>query len=41
MDTNEKIRAKLVGSIPKSGGLEPITVVTQNYDENGTVEKKL
>jgi type I site-specific restriction-modification system R (restriction) subunit len=31
MDTNEKIRAKLVG-LSRSGGLEPITV-TQNFGE--------
>lgn len=36
MDTNEKIRAKLVG-LSRSGGLEPITV-TQNFGE-GNVEK--
>jgi type I restriction enzyme, R subunit len=36
MDTNEKIRAKLVG-LSRSGGLEPITV-TQNLGE-GNVEK--
>ena len=38
MDTNERIRAKLVG-LSRSGGLEPITV-TQNYgegNENKTV----
>ncbi len=36
MDTNEKIRAKLVG-LSRSGGLEPITV-TQNFGE-GNEEK--
>jgi type I restriction enzyme R subunit len=36
MDTNEKIRAKLVG-LSRSGGLEPITV-TQNLGE-GNVER--
>src|SRR5918994_1614263 len=36
MDTNERIRAKLVG-LSRSGGLEPITV-TQNFGE-GNVEK--
>ena len=36
MDTNEKIRAKLVG-LSRSGGLEPITVM-QNFGE-GNVEK--
>lgn len=36
MDTNEQIRAKLVG-LSRSGGLEPITV-TQNFGE-GNVEK--
>jgi type I restriction enzyme R subunit len=36
MDTNEKIRAKLVG-LSRSGGLEPITV-TQNYGQ-GNIEK--
>ena len=36
MDTNEKIRAKLVG-LSRSGGLEPITV-TQNFGEDN-VEK--
>ena len=36
MDTNEKIRAKLVG-LSRSGGLEPITVA-QNFGE-GNVEK--
>lgn len=36
MDTNEKLRAKLVG-LSSSGGLEPITV-TQNFGE-GNVEK--
>jgi type I restriction enzyme, R subunit len=36
MDTNEKIRAKLVG-LSRSSGLEPITV-TQNFGE-GNVEK--
>ena len=38
MDTNEKIRAKLVG-LSRSGGLEPITV-TQNFGE-GNVEKTI
>jgi type I restriction enzyme, R subunit len=36
MDTNEKIRTKLVG-LSRTGGLEPITV-TQNFGE-GNVEK--
>ena len=36
MDTNEQIRAKLVG-LSSSGGLEPITV-TQNFGE-GNVDK--
>jgi len=36
LDTNEQIRAKLVG-LSRSGGLEPITV-TQNFGE-GNVEK--
>ena len=36
MDTNEKVRAKLVG-LSRSGGLEPITV-TQNFGE-GNIEK--
>src|SRR5215207_3128284 len=36
MDTNEKIRAKLVG-LSRTGGLEPITV-TQNFGE-GNEEK--
>ena len=36
METNEKIRAKLVG-LSRSGGLEPITV-TQNFGD-GNVEK--
>ena len=36
MDTNEKIRAKLVG-LSQTGGLEPITV--DQYDESGTVKK--
>lgn len=36
LDTNEKIRAKLVG-LSRTGGLEPITV-TQNFGE-GNVEK--
>jgi type I restriction enzyme R subunit len=36
MDTNEQIRAKLIG-LSRSGGLEPITV-TQNFGE-GNVEK--
>ncbi|MCJ8306838.1 MAG: type I restriction endonuclease subunit R [Nitrosopumilus sp.] len=36
MDTNEKIRAKLVG-LSQTGGLEPITV--DQYDETGTVKK--
>ena len=36
METNEKIRAKLVG-LSRSSGLEPITV-TQNFGE-GNVEK--
>ena len=31
MDTNERIRAKLVG-LSRSGGLEPITV-TQNFED--------
>ncbi|MGI8833431.1 MAG: type I restriction endonuclease subunit R, partial [Nitrososphaeraceae archaeon] len=38
MDTNEKIRAKLVG-LSRSGGLEPITV-TQNLGE-GNIEKTI
>jgi type I restriction enzyme, R subunit len=37
MDTNEKIRAKLVGLSRSEGGLEPITV-TQNFGQ-GNVEK--
>ena len=36
MDTNEKIRAKLVG-LSQTGGLEPITV--DQYNESGTVKK--
>ena len=36
MDTNEKIRAKLVG-LSQTGGLDPITV--DQYDETGTVKK--
>lgn len=36
METNEKIRAKLVG-LSQTGGLEPITV--DQYDETGTVKK--
>jgi len=37
MDTNEKVRAKLVGLSRSEGGLEPITV-TQNFGQ-GNVEK--
>src|SRR5215211_3150743 len=37
MDTNEKIRAKLVGLSRSEGGLEPITV-TQNFGQ-GNIEK--
>ena len=36
MQTNEKIRAKMVG-LSQTGGLEPITV--DQYDDNGTVKK--
>ena len=36
MDTNEKVRAKMVG-LSQTGGLEPITV--DQFDENGTVKK--
>ena len=36
METNEKIRAKLVG-LSQTGGLEPITV--DQYDETGTAKK--
>jgi type I restriction enzyme R subunit len=36
METNEKIRAKMVG-LSQTGGLEPITV--DQYDETGTVKK--
>ena len=36
MDTNEKIRAKLVG-LSQTGGLEPITV--DQYDETGIIKK--
>ena len=36
MESNEKIRAKLVG-LSQTGGLEPITV--DQYDETGTIKK--
>ena len=36
MDTNEKIRAKLVG-LSQTGGLEPITV--DQIDSTGVVKK--
>ena len=36
METNEKVRAKMVG-LSQTGGLEPITV--DQYDESGTVKK--
>ena len=38
MQTNEKIRAKMVG-LSQTGGLEPITV--DQYDDNGTVKKTI
>ena len=38
MDTNEKIRAKMVG-LSQTGGLEPITV--DQYDESETVKKTI
>ena len=38
IDTNEKIRAKMIG-LSKSGGLEPITV--DQYSKNGNVEKTI